>query len=177
VPFAPQDEWYWCGPTCLSLVARYWGKEVSASEFARSAGINEHVGTSCAAMSCAARAEGFWVYETMRGSPEMLRALLADGIPTIVYVYHEEATDHGYGELDHFHFEIVTGYTDIAFVCHDVDPSVDGGSENKHVSLEDFKKMWCSEPGADGRWLLALSPRQADERFVPPHFSGEPHSS
>ena len=177
VPFTLQEEWYWCGPMCLSLVARYWGKQILASTFARSAGTNEHVGTSCAAMSHAARAEGFWVYESMRGSPETLRRLLADGVPAIVYVYHEEAPNHGHGELDHYHFEIVTGYTDTAFVCHDVDPAVDGGSENEHVSLEDFKKIWHSEPGADGRWLLALSPRQADERFVPPYFTGEPHAS
>ncbi len=174
VPFALQDPWYFCGPTALSLVAKFKGIECSPAELAQIMGTTEAIGTACAAMSAGARSLGLWVYETWNGELEDIRALIDSDVAPIIYVYERESVDHGFGALDHYHFYIVTGYSNESFFVHDTDPQIDGGSEHRRMSESDLFSCWRAEPNVEGRWMLGVSTRTHDERWLGPHFTGTP---
>ncbi|MGE3164132.1 MAG: tetratricopeptide repeat protein [Planctomycetota bacterium] len=140
VPTLRQHRAY-CGPNSLSLLARFWGREVEQSEIAREIWDD---GTSLAQMWQWAERHGFETH-VFRASPERIRALLDLGIPSIVERSWEQSG----------HFFIFIGYSRDGSELYLRDPD---SPELVRYAVDSFDRLFCVQDG----WTCAFWP--ADSR-------------
>jgi ABC-type bacteriocin/lantibiotic exporter with double-glycine peptidase domain len=165
VPYKKQPAEYYCGPTSLQMIMAFFGVKRSAEELATLADTNEAIGTWHRNMANAARASGFWVYQSRRGTIESLRSFLNKGYPVIVHLFMPEWPAGKWGQWDRFHYVVITGLT--RFTVRINDPWL-GPLE---MPRKEFVSRWTSEVTEDDNWMLVLSPKPFGMADATPPFS------
>ncbi len=142
VPFSPQQQFY-CGPTTLSEVLSYYGREVSANEIAPKIFIPDKEGSLQLEMVSATRQYDFLPY-AKTGTLTELMQLVEDDIPVIVF------QNLSIQLLPQWHYAVVIGYdlTKGTITLHT------GLTPNHEMSFELFEKTWAR----GNYWLLAPVP-------------------
>lgn len=144
VPFYPQQQYY-CGPTTLSEVFGYYGKDIDASDIAPNIFIPDKQGSLQLEMVTATRHYDFLPY-TERGTLTQLMSLISDGIPVIVF------QNLSISLLPQWHYAVVKGY-DLEKQTLSLHTGVTADHE---MSFALFEKTWAR----GNYWLLAPVPPQ-----------------
>ncbi|MHB1318079.1 MAG: C39 family peptidase [Anaerolineae bacterium] len=100
--------WNNCGPATLSMCLSFWGSAVGQEEIrlvVRPNPEDKHAGPE--ELAEVARAQGLNAIVRVDGSAEMLRQLVAYGIPVMVSTWHEDTPGDGMG-----HYRLIVGYDD-----------------------------------------------------------------
>ena len=146
VPYVMQEDPYWCGPACLTMVLRYWGVNITQKEIA--AEIYDPVThlTYISDMEEYPRRFNFTV-ESMFSDIDELKELIKNGYPVIVLQKYSLTDTYG-------HFRVVLGYNDRTKIIMTNDPL---RHANYTIEYSVFKKLW--EPGATfstTNWTLLI---------------------
>ena len=142
VPFFPQEQYY-CGPTTLSEVFGYYGKNVSPEEIAPKLFIPNKEGSLQLEMVTATRQYGLLPY-TERGTLSSLLQFVKDDIPVVVF------QNLSIQLLPQWHYAVVIGFDSEkgSVTLHT------GVTPNHEMSLELFERTW----GRGNYWYLAPVP-------------------
>ncbi|HSW30230.1 MAG TPA: C39 family peptidase [Longimicrobiales bacterium] len=138
VPYLPQSSLL-CGGAAIAMVERWWGRRgVYAEDFAdlvrpASGGI------LTTDLAPATRARG-WDTQVLRGTPELARRSLADGVPVVALIQVAP---------ERYHYVVVLGWGDGYVVFHD--PAT---APFKASDEDDFLARWA----AAGSWALLVRP-------------------
>lgn len=138
VPYLPQSVLL-CGGAALAMVERWWGRRgVQAEEF--SALVQPELGgIRTSALDSASRARG-WQTRAVRGTAELTRRLLSEGVPVIALI--------AVGR-DQYHFVVVLGWQQGEVVYHD--PAGSPSTTRREAS---FLAQWAG----GGHWALIVQP-------------------
>jgi len=142
VPFYPQSEYY-CGPTTLSEVFAYHGKNIDVEKIASKIFIPGKKGSLQIEMVAATRQYDFSAYAKQGSLIEILQ-LVENNIPVIVF------QNNGLSWAPSWHYAVVIGY-DIAaksIILHT------GLSENYRIPFAVFERTW----NRGNNWFLAPLP-------------------
>ena len=138
VPYLPQSVLL-CGGAAIAMVERWWGRRgVYAQDFAGLARPSSG-GTLTTDLESATRERG-WDTRVFRGTPDLVRQSLRDGVPVVALV--EVARNR-------YHYGVVIGWGDGQVVFHD--PATAPFTATDENS---FLARWA---GADW-WALAVRP-------------------
>jgi tetratricopeptide (TPR) repeat protein len=152
VPFVAQQQYY-CGPTTLAEVFKFYGTQVSADDIAPKIFIPEKEGSLQLEMVTAARQYHYLPYQT-QGTLTLLMQLISDDIPVIVF------QNLSISLLPQWHYAVVTGFdlTKQTITLHT------GVTQDHEMSFSLFEKTW----GRGNYWLLApVPPQVTSEHMVP----------
>lgn len=144
-----------CGPASLSMVMRYFGKDVSQDElreqmrpFNNPAGGVDDKSVFANEFVTYAEKYGLQAMARPNGTPELIKLLIANDIPVVVRTWLHPGEDIG-------HFRIVRGYDDARQVFIQ-DDSYQGA--NLTYSYDEFNSMW--QPFNYG-YIVVYSPEKA----------------
>ncbi|WP_269918729.1 PA2778 family cysteine peptidase [Alteromonas sp. PRIM-21] len=142
VPFFPQEQFY-CGPTTLSEVFGYYGKNTSPNDIAPKLFIPDKEGSLQLEMVSATRQFGFLPY-TERGTLSSIISLVKEDIPVIVF------QNLSIQLIPQWHYAVVIGFdSDRGTVTLHT-----GLTPNHEMSLELFERTWAR----GNYWYLAPVP-------------------
>jgi hypothetical protein len=142
VPFYPQQE-YFCGPTTLSEVAAFYGREQDPATIAPTTFIPGLQGSLQIEMASATRQLGFVAY-TQRSNMAQLLKLVAENIPVIVLQNNSLAW------WPQWHYAVVIGYdlNTAEVILHT------GVTKAHRLNFATFERTWQR----GNYWLLAMLP-------------------
>lgn len=142
MPFFPQEQYY-CGPTTLSEVFGYYGKNIFPDEIAPKLFIPNKEGSLQLEMVTATRQYGLLPY-TERGTLSSLLQFVKDDIPVVVF------QNLSIQLLPQWHYAVVIGFDSEkgSVTLHT------GVTPNHEMSLELFERTW----GRGNYWYLAPVP-------------------
>jgi ABC-type bacteriocin/lantibiotic exporter with double-glycine peptidase domain len=141
VPFVQQEK-NLCGAACLSMVFKYWGKNVSQYEIAKSIYTESLKGILSDDLKGYAQKNGFLAF-AIRTDWNFLKESIQKGRPLIVCVKSRQAAG--------FHYLVAVGYGDDDKIVYVNDPS---SAKLKEIKASNFMTRW---KGAD-YWALFLVP-------------------
>jgi len=120
--------WNNCGPATLSMYLSFWDCALTQEQIRLTVRPNpedKHAGPE--ELATVARAQGLKAAVRVDGTPDMLRGLLAAGVPVMVSTWHEDDPGDGMG-----HYRLLVGYDDAA----------------QHWLLYDSLAATAADPGA-----------------------------
>ena len=136
--------WNNCGPATLAMNLSYFGSHATQAQAAATIRPNkEDKNVSPEELAAFARSQGLQAIARVNGRPELLRGLLASGIPVLIETWHEPKPNDGMG-----HYRLLTGYDDaeqvwIAYDSYDAT----GVDRNKpyagiHIPYRELDALW-----------------------------------
>ena len=136
--------WNNCGPATLATYLSYYGSELDQAAIGavlrRSA---DDKNVSPEELAAYAAAQGYAAQVLVNGDDELLRALLAAGMPVLVETWHEDAPNDGLG-----HYRLLVGYDDaaqhwIAYDSYDRTDLIEGaGYQGIRLAYARFTPWW-----------------------------------
>jgi len=139
--FFKQRKLEWCGPAIMQTVLNYYGIKESQEEIARRIWNPEEKVVKLSEMVYYPREKGLKSY-SFEGSAEIIRELLSQGIPVIVFQRASKKVNKG-------HYRIVTGYKGDELIFYD--PLLGKKVKSK---AEEFTELW--EFGGEKHWGLIV---------------------
>ncbi len=101
--------WNNCGPATLSYNLSYFGSPLRQEAVRQATRPNkEDKNVNPEELAAFARAQGYQALVRVDGTPELLRTLVAHGIPVMVETWLEPKPNDGMG-----HYRLITGYDDV----------------------------------------------------------------
>ncbi len=140
VPFVRQERDF-CGPASLSVVLKYYGKDVSQEEIAKEVYSPKLKGALITDLRIYAQSQGFRA-EVLQGDLRDIEGYTDKGIPVIILV------ELGGWVRSVPHYMVVVGYDDEYFIVHT------GYEANRRMKKEDLDKVWKRM----GRVMLVVYP-------------------
>jgi tetratricopeptide (TPR) repeat protein len=102
--------WNNCGPATLAMNLSYFGNRATQAEVAATLRpFKDDKNVNPEELAAYARAQGLRALARVNGSPEMLRQLLAAGIPVLIEAWYEPKPNDGMG-----HYRLLVGFDDAA---------------------------------------------------------------
>ncbi|MEK6873468.1 MAG: cysteine peptidase family C39 domain-containing protein [Nanoarchaeota archaeon] len=140
-----QDNGYACGPACLEMVFRHFGKKISEAKLTKMAKTKKS-GTSHVNMIKVASKEGFYCYVHNHSSINQIKHFIDLNLPVIVN-YIEPKSEEG-------HYAVVVGYKRNKIILDDP-----WNGKNFKLSVKEFKKRWYDyhKKHKYSRWILVIS--------------------
>lgn len=150
VPYFRQETNVFCGPACIQMVMRHFGKSYpSQSALARAMKTDLYgdKGTSHGNMIGYFRAKGFIARSMYFATLEDIERLMEEGIPCIVHFTEPSEEDD--------HYAIVSEITPTKVVLNDP-----WNGNNFTFSREEFLKRWADKKGKEHpHWMLVARPK------------------
>lgn len=146
IPFFPQED-FQCGPAVLASVLNYHHYNILPDEISQAIYSDRLNGTLQIDMVSFAKRyqrEGSLSLEELRGTLEILKKDMLNGVPVIVFV------DYGFWKIRKGHYMLVTGYDDKrgGVIVYS------GKLKDKFIVYSEFMRIW--ERG--GFWALHFIP-------------------
>ncbi len=137
--------WNNCGPATLAMNLSYFGSPLDQADVAAVMRPNpDDKNVSPHEMADFARAQGYLARTQVNGTSDLLRTLLANGLPVIVETWHEDEPNDGMG-----HYRLLTGFDDTAqrwtaFDSFDAKDLInpDGAYAGITVPYANFDDLW-----------------------------------
>jgi tetratricopeptide (TPR) repeat protein len=102
--------WNNCGPATLAMNLSYFGSRTTQAEVAATLRpFKDDKNVNPEELAAYASAQGFRALARVNGSPEMLRQLLAAGVPVLIEAWYEPKPNDGMG-----HYRLLVGFDDAA---------------------------------------------------------------
>lgn len=154
--------WNNCGPATLAMNLSFFGSALDQAAVAATMRPNpDDKNVSPHEMADFAHSQGYLARTQVNGTSDLLRTLLANGLPVIVETWHEDEPNDGMG-----HYRLLTGYDDpgqrwIAFDSFDAKDLINPGGAYQGITVPyaNFDELWRVFNRAA---VIIYTPEQAD---------------
>lgn len=158
--------WNNCGPATLAMNLSYYGSTLDQAQIGavlRNVPDDKNVGPH--ELADYARSQGFTAEVRVNGKSDIVKALIAGGIPVLVETWHEEEPNDGIG-----HYRLLTGYDDsrrvwIAYDSYDSRNLVAAEESYQGITLDyaEFDNWWRI---FNRTYVLIYPPARSDDVAV-----------
>ena len=148
VPFFKQHTDYTCGPACMKMVMKYFGKEFTEEHLKKLMKTKKKDGTEHSALVNCTEKKGFNYRVHKNSTINQIKYYIDKELPVIINFIAPDGNGH---------YAVVTEYKKDKLILND--PYYGKKTEIKNNDLE---KKWHSEGKKTKRWMIVLSKKDFD---------------